>query len=416
LFDTSFHQQQQQPQQLLHSISNIIIVNIWYCREIHNEEDDSSQLLLEPDPISMTAAEALLELRNQIHNEEDDSSQLLLEPDPIPMTAPEALLELGNQLPRRASDDKGCTATPTLIDEGRTSVYDLLKGDKHLRAFTGIPNTTRFKQLLHVIALLEGKERKNPERCLSCRDRLLLCLMKLKLNLSFVCLSALFNVSSFSCTRFFRDMIMKLARVLEFAIPFPTKEEIQKNLPICFKNFKTTRIILDCTEVKIEKSKCLKCRISTYSHYKGGNTMKVLLGVAPSGLITYVGPFFGGRSSDKALFLASGLLNKLEPKESVMVDKGFFIEEECLMKGINLIRPPFKDGNLQMTPKDAYTTVAVAAARVHVERRIQRMKVFKILKNEFPFRLLPYSDNIITVIAGIVNLGTPILSLNKFLK
>ena len=37
-----------------------------------------------------------------------------------------------------------------------------------------------------------------------------------------------------------------------------------------------------------------------YSHYKGGNTMKVVIGVSPAGLITRVSDPRAGRSSDKS--------------------------------------------------------------------------------------------------------------------
>lgn len=68
----------------------------------------------------------------------------------------------------------------------------------------------------------------------------------------------------------------------------------------------------------------------TYSHFKGRHTVKFLIGVAPSGLITYVSRGFGGRSSDKAIFNLSGLMEKLDPhNDAIMVDKGFLIENEC---------------------------------------------------------------------------------------
>jgi len=59
-------------------------------------------------------------------------------------------------------------------------------------------------------------------------------------------------------------------------------------------------------------------------------------------------------------------------------------------------------------------TNEIAAARVHVERTIQRFKMFKILKQKISWSLTPYIDNIYTVIAGIVNLKNPILADNKF--
>lgn len=172
-------------------------------------------------------------------------------------------------------------------------------------------------------------------------DRIILAMIRLKLNVSFQCISVLFNVTSQTCKNYFDFIIPYIAAVLKNCIPWLTKEEIQKNLPLCFKNFKNTRVILDCTEISVQKSKCLKCRILSYSHYKGTNTVKFLIGVAPSGLITFISKAFGGRASDKAIFVNSGLLQLLDPHEdAIMVGKGFLIENECLQNNIKLIRPP----------------------------------------------------------------------------
>ncbi|KAJ8972013.1 hypothetical protein NQ317_000659 [Molorchus minor] len=83
-------------------------------------------------------------------------------------------------------------------------------------------------------------------------------------------------------------MIPIISRVLSPAIFFPSKEEILSNLPKCFNNYSNVRIVLDCTEISVQKPKCLCCRVKTYSHYKSGQTLKFLVGVSPAGLITFV--------------------------------------------------------------------------------------------------------------------------------
>lgn len=111
---------------------------------------------------------------------------------------------------------------------------------------------------------------------------------------------------------------------------WPTKEEIKKSLPKCFRKFSDVTVVLDCTEIPVEKPRCLECRLRLYSHYKGRETLKFLIRITPSGLISYISEPFGGRASDKAIFNKSGLLDKLLPgKDAIMVDKGFSIEEEC---------------------------------------------------------------------------------------
>lgn len=58
----------------------------------------------------------------------------------------------------------------------------------------------------------------------------------------------------------------------------------------------------------------------------------------------------------------------------------------------------------------------IARARVHVERAIQRMKLFKVLKGPVPWEMVGALDHILITIAGIVNLSSPILADKRFLN
>lgn len=90
-------------------------------------------------------------------------------------------------------------------------------------------------------------------------------------------------------------------------------EEINNNIPQCFNNFKEVCVLLDCTEIPIEKTKCINCRVLTYSHYYGTNTVKVMVGISHAGLFTFKSKAYGGRASDKFIFEDSGLILKLRP-------------------------------------------------------------------------------------------------------
>lgn len=210
-------------------------------------------------------------------------------------------------------------------------------------------------------------------------------------------------------------MIHLLHSVLEEAVYFPEKEEIQNNFPIYFKNYSNTRIVLDCTEVPVQSSKCLRCRLKMYSHYKGRLTVKILIGVTPSGLISFCSKCYGGRASDKVIFLQSGLLDKLTPYEdAIMVDKNFLIKDECNEYNIQVIRPPFANKNQQMTYEESMKTKGIAAARVHVERIMERLKNFSILNSVIHWDMIKYFDKIVVIVCGLVNLSHPILDKNKY--
>ncbi|XP_031335226.1 uncharacterized protein LOC116165081 [Photinus pyralis] len=293
------------------------------------------------------------------------------------------------------------------VDPPPFKLSQLLNNDEQLLHFTGINSM----DLNAYVKCLQNCCQENSEYL---RNNVVLVMCKLKTNLSFVCLAVLFGMNISSCKRAFYKYLSFLAASIKPAIYWPTKDEIRKNLPLCFKDFKATRLVLDATEIKIQKLNCLKCRVLSYSHYKGCHTMKFLIGITPSGLISYVSKAYGGRSSDRAIFCNENVVNKLDPYDAVMVDKGILIEKDCEENLITLIRPPFLRKNTQLSKVEALTTANIARARVHVERAIQRLKLFSVLNNQIDWYLIPYMDDIMTVIAATVNMSSPILAEDKF--
>ena len=70
---------------------------------------------------------------------------------------------------------------------------------------------------------------------------------------------------------------------------------------------------------------------TTWSDYKHHNTFKFLIGISPSGFITFLSDCYGGRATDKFITMDSGFFEDLERDDEVMTDKGFNIKEELLM-------------------------------------------------------------------------------------
>ena len=87
-----------------------------------------------------------------------------------------------------------------------------------------------------------------------------------------------------------------------------------------------------------------------------------------------------------------------------MVDKGFAIEEECGIARLKLLMPPKLGKNKQLCVKNVQSTVEIASARVHVERAIQRMKLFNILKSKISLKMAPYMGEVVKIICALVNL------------
>ena len=82
-------------------------------------------------------------------------------------------------------------------------------------------------------------------------------------------------------------------------ILWPRRGVLQKTMPACFQGSfgKKVAVIVDYFEIFIERPSDLFVRACTWSSYKHHNTVKVLLGTTPQGVISYVSEAWGGRVS-----------------------------------------------------------------------------------------------------------------------
>ena len=146
------------------------------------------------------------------------------------------------------------------------------------------------------------------------------------------------------------------------------------HMPEAFKNaYPTTRCIIDATEIFIQTPSNPQAQQLTFSSYKNHNTLKALIAVTPSGAVSFVSTLYGGCISDRELTEKSGLLNLLEPGDSVMADRGFTIADILDIRGVALNIPPIKTQH-QFTSRELTVTRRIANLRIHVERAICRIK------------------------------------------
>ena len=156
-------------------------------------------------------------------------------------------------------------------------------------------------------------------------------------------------------------------------------------MPKAFKKaYPSTRCIIDCTELFCQRPSSLSTQSALYSHYKSHVTYKGLIGISLSGSVTFISQLFDGSISDQEIVARSGFL---EPSlwndhDSVMADRGFTIENELKQLNVTLNIPCFLAGRDQLTAAEVKEIQSIASVRIHVERAIQRVKKFKILRNE----------------------------------
>ena len=140
------------------------------------------------------------------------------------------------------------------------------------------------------------------------------------------------------------------------------------NMSNVFKvRYPTTRVIIDATEIFEERPALPELQQLTYSSYKKThNTYKGLIGISPSGAVTFISAFYPGSISDKKLTRCSGILDLLEEGDSVMDH------------GVRLNIPPFMKGKKQLNDEELVETRRISTLRIHIERAMEQLKNFHI--------------------------------------
>ena len=92
----------------------------------------------------------------------------------------------------------------------------------------------------------------------------------------------------------------------------------REHLPKIFVKFcyGKCHAIIDCAEVVLEKQKSLSAQTATWLDCKYHNTIKLLVGITPTGSISFLSPCYGVRASAKF----------------ITKDSGFYEQEKDMMK------------------------------------------------------------------------------------
>uniref|UniRef100_A0A671YJ76 THAP-type domain-containing protein n=1 Tax=Sparus aurata TaxID=8175 RepID=A0A671YJ76_SPAAU len=282
--------------------------------------------------------------------------------------------------------------------------YFMLQNDADALLYNGITLET-FNTL---VSTLEGYASNSFK--MSLQDQVLMTLMKLKTNHVVGDLSRQFHTSQSMASKIILHWIDKLEEVLRPLIPWLPRETIQATMPAAFKkNFPNTTCIVDCSESLLQKTQNLDSRGESYSHYYSHNTVKYLVAVAPCGLIKFISAAYGGRCSDKFITMDSGLLDYLMPGDEVMADRGFTINDLLFERKVKLVMPCFTRKRGQLTEEQVTSTRRIAHVRIHVERAIRRLKVYKILSQVVPITMAPKIDKILRICASLVNLRADLI-------
>lgn len=292
--------------------------------------------------------------------------------------------------------------------------------DKKVRHYTGLQS---YNLLLLLLMHLNGALSAIKVGHLSNFQKLILVLMKLKMNTSFQGLSYRFEVKLNLASECFKKVVILMNYAFGAIVHWPDRESLRTIMPESFKRAfgNSVAVIIDCFEITCEKPSNLKAKAQSYSHYKHNYTVKYLIGITPHGVVSFISNGYGGRASDNFVTQDSGLLDHLQFGGVVLADKGFTIKEEFSVLYAELMTPEFLQKKKQLPPLAIEKTRKIASVRIHVERVIGLVRnKFRILKEPIPINFLKekyddkcFTDFIVRACCILTNVCDSIVPLQK---
>ena len=171
-----------------------------------------------------------------------------------------------------------------------------------------------------------GHIKRGPKRRFSPEIGVFIVLVRLRLGLleADIANGISFSVSHVLriCTTWF-DFLYNRFRQIPI---WPSRNSIAETMPSCFRDiYPSTRVVIDCTELYIERTSSVRSQSTTYSSYKHHNTAKDLIGITLAESVSFVFDLYAGRTSDKQATKDCGILKLLENGDSIMADMAFAI-------------------------------------------------------------------------------------------
>lgn len=196
----------------------------------------------------------------------------------------EAELELANRKPKEL---EGKTEYKTK----RFRVAEL--SDDFLGMETGLPT----KEVFNIVVkhVLRFKDDINyfsgwKVEAINFEDQIFITLMKLRQNYTNLYLAQLFHCSVSTISNIVTTFIHVLHSILfdDLLSTIPSRDKNKLSAPSSFSQFVSCRIVIDCTDIEVAAPGLISHQNATYSAYRGMNSFKVIIGVAPNAEITYV--------------------------------------------------------------------------------------------------------------------------------
>lgn len=294
--------------------------------------------------------------------------------------------------------------------------FDALS-DHQIQVLTSIPWKGWLECFAKILRNLQKRDSRHglSEKCLNFENQVLFVFEKLRRDPPFSLMSLDWGLSQ----KFLRTTFWRVVRVLHnFSVGYmasrgvPTVEEIRgMPIPDCFAPLDNARFLIDCTDCQSQMPGHITLKRLMYSSYRGYHSCKFLLASTPTGLLCFVSDPFPGRTSDDDIVVRSEFLKLVKEGDLVLADKGFRIPERHRMvtAEVQFLVPAFLRAKDRMDIEELRYSRTISEARVHIERHVQRFKLFHILR-EINVQFLERVHLIAQLCGFLTNLQAPLFS------
>lgn len=321
--------------------------------------------------------------------------------------------------PKLAADTSTQTETPATSDTStqtqRSRPFTLDKyamDDAAIHFYTGLEN---YLKVCFVLSTLGSAQEHldymfGSVKDISVRDQFFMVLMKLRRHYTNFELSRMFAICEKQVYNIFCTWIRFMTLQWNEINIWPSRDLVRYFSPTDFRRkFPSTRVMFDGTECPIKRPRLPRAQQSTFSTYKNRNTMKVLVGATPAGLISYVSPAYGGSTSDRQIVERSNIPAMCDPGDSVMADKGFNVQDIFAPYDVSINIPAFFRKQNKIKSSTVLSDRKLSSKRVHIERIIGLAKTYKILTRSLNQSETMLSSDIIYVCFMLCNFRNKIV-------
>ncbi|XP_055509316.1 uncharacterized protein LOC129707898 isoform X1 [Leucoraja erinacea] len=314
-----------------------------------------------------------------------------------------------------ASNNKDLAKARQEADQIKFSQESFSKDDKKVEYYTGLPTFTILMVVFNYV------QDKLPTRhSLTYFQQLLIILMKLRLAVTHEDLAYRFFVSESTISRVFNTGLDALYGISKL-IAWPEREVLWKTMPMQFRQTlgKRVAVIIDCFEVFCDRPTSLDARTQTLLNYKHHNTIKFVLGIAPSGAISFVSAALEDSGTDNTITLSSNFFDHLLPGDVIFADRGFDMKDCAGFYGCEAEILAITSGKAELSALDVEKSREFAHLRIHVKRVIGGVRQkYRILSNTVPLEYMmtnaeiqaPKIDKIARICCALFNLNAAIVS------